>query len=100
MDQLNPEDSESADFVRQVFVQRLFDIDQGYYYFWDPLAAAVLMNEDLTTFESSPLTVEIDEGPDSGRIIASDGGPSVRYAVSADRDAFEQELLDTLNDPD
>ncbi|MEO6351172.1 MAG: nucleoside hydrolase [Candidatus Limnocylindrales bacterium] len=90
-------DSESAEFVSQVLTQRMPFILDGGYDFWDPFAAAVLVDEGLTSFQSASLTVETVEGPDSGRIIEVASGPEVRFAASANRHEFEQELLTTLN---
>lgn len=64
-------------------------------YFWDPLTAVILANENLATIEQDTLCV-IEE---SGQILVKDGCPQVRVAVNTDAARFVQELLDTLNNP-
>lgn len=64
--------------------------------FWDPLAAVVAVDEQVTTLETMPLQVVVDEGPDSGRLVRSDAGEPIRVATSADRSAFEDRYLSGL----
>jgi inosine-uridine nucleoside N-ribohydrolase len=71
---------------------------RGGLYVWDPLAAAILADESLASFEPRRLTV-IEEGREQmGRTLESEDGVEVRVAVSADAQRFEQEFLSTLND--
>lgn len=70
-------------------------MDSGLY-LWDQLAAAILVNPQLATFRDVTLSVVTEEGPDSGRVIAAEGG-SARAAVAADRACFEQVYLQTVN---
>jgi inosine-uridine nucleoside N-ribohydrolase len=86
-----------AKFVSDVLTQMHDAVASGTYYFWDPLAAAVLVDESLTSFESASLSVVVDEGPESGRITVAETGPTSRYATSADPARFEQAFIDTLN---
>ena len=86
-----------ARFVSQVLAQQTGAIAAGYNSFWDPFAAAVLVDEGLTTLETRNLSVETTAGPDEGRIIAAPDGQPVRFATSADAGRFEQHFLDTLN---
>jgi inosine-uridine nucleoside N-ribohydrolase len=81
-----------------VLTQRYALIQSGGYYFWDPLAAAILTDESLTTIQLQALSIIETEGPDSGRTQPSAGGAAVRVAVSATRTRFEQLFLSTLND--
>ena len=62
-----------------------------------PLAAAILSDESLATFDTRTLAVGEDEGPDSGRLMAVASGPAIRWATWADGPRFEQLFLDTLN---
>jgi inosine-uridine nucleoside N-ribohydrolase len=91
-------DSETpqAKFAAQV-MDNLRELIGFGYYFWDPFAAAVLVDERLTSVESAGLTVVIDEGPESGRIVRAGDGGLARYATSADLERFEELLIDTLN---
>ena len=86
-----------AKFVSDVLAQMRDAVASGTYYFWDPLAAAVLVDESLAGFESASLSVVVNEGPESGRITVAATGPTSRYATSADPARFEQAFIDTLN---
>ncbi|MEK7786307.1 MAG: nucleoside hydrolase [Chloroflexota bacterium] len=88
-----------AKFVFEALTQNLGFLQSGGYYFWDPLAAAILADESLATFESKTLIIVEEEGPESGRTVTSGDGVPVRVAVSADAKRFEQIFLDTLNAP-
>jgi purine nucleosidase len=87
----------SATFANDVLRARRPSIDAGQDFFWDPFAAAVLIDESLTTFETRGLSVEAAEGPESGRIVDAPEGKPIRFATSADLARFEQLFLDTLN---
>jgi len=85
------------------WIYELFTRAKGYIqandYFWDQLAAAVLTDESLVTFENDTLCVVEDEGPQSGQTKIQAGCPNIRVAVSANATRFEQAFLDTLNNP-
>lgn len=91
--------SPEATFVFDVLTQQKAFIDSGGYYFWDPLAAAILADESLATFQNKNLCVVETEGPESGWTKSGNGCPEVRVAVSADGGRFEEMFLDTLNTP-
>ncbi len=86
-----------AKFVSDVLVQMHDAVASGTYYFWDPFAATVLVDESLTSFETARLSVVVDEGPESGRVTVAATGPESRYATSADLEQFEQGFIDALN---
>lgn len=88
--------SPSAKFASDVLTRLRASIAVGYF-FWDPLAAAVLVDESLTAFESRGLSVVVDEGPESGRVITNPDGPASRFATTADLGRLETLLIDTLN---
>jgi inosine-uridine nucleoside N-ribohydrolase len=90
-------DTPQAKFVSDVLTQMHDAVASGTYYFWDPFAAAVLVDESLTSFESASLSVVTNEGPESGRITVAAAGPQTRYATSADLERFEQGFIDSLN---
>jgi inosine-uridine nucleoside N-ribohydrolase len=69
----------------------------GGYYLWDPLAAAILSDNSLATFETWNLTVIEEECGESGRTFASERGAPVLVAVDVEAERFEQLFLDTLN---
>ena len=87
----------TAEFVHRVLAQKASDIDSGWYYFWDPLAAGVVTDETLATFQEMLLTVVEEEGPQSGRTLVSNTGNPVRVANGADAARFERLFLETLN---
>ncbi len=86
-------------FIYSVLSQMRAMIRSESYYFWDPLAAGILVDESLATYQDYSLCVVEEEGPESGRTVVRDGCPSTRVAVSADRVRFEQQFLETLNSP-
>ena len=75
-------------------------VQAGGYYFWDPLAAAILTDNSLAVFETQNLIVIEEEGDQSGRTQASESGAPVRVAVDVEAERFEQLFLDTLNTPE
>ncbi|MBL8059052.1 MAG: nucleoside hydrolase [Anaerolineales bacterium] len=86
-----------AEFVYAVLTEQKSFIEAGGYFFWDPLAAAILVDESLAAFDRRPLGVTEAEGPDSGRLGPAAAGPALRFAVRADGPRFEQAFLDALN---
>jgi len=61
--------------------------------FWDPLAAAVLVDERLATIQDASVEVVTDPGGDNGRTRRSAAGAPVRVATAADQAAFETAFL-------
>jgi inosine-uridine nucleoside N-ribohydrolase len=86
-----------AEFAYRVLAAQEENIRSGWYYFWDPLAAAVVSEVGLVTFQEIPLVVVDEEGHESGRTLKSEAGSSIRVAVTADRDHFERLFLDAVN---
>jgi pyrimidine-specific ribonucleoside hydrolase len=84
-----------SDFVFGVLTKRLSSIEDGSYCFWDPLAAAVAVDERFTTIEDAPLRV-LEEGPDQGRTERFRAGARVRVCRGADLAAFEHFFLGAL----
>ncbi len=89
-----------AKFAFDVLTQYADFIRSGGYYFWDPLAAAILTDASLASFETRSLTVIEEEGSQSGRTLAVEGGAPARVAVNVEAERFEQVFLDTLNAPE
>jgi len=89
--------SPEATFVFDLLTKNYGFVESGGYFFWDPLAAAILTDESLATFQARGLRVVEEEGSASGRTQATDDGSRVRVAVSADGARFEQIFLETLN---
>jgi inosine-uridine nucleoside N-ribohydrolase len=96
----NDRQTSEARFVFDLLTKYHDFIRTGGYYFWDPLAAAILTENSLATFETKTLIVIEEEGNESGRTQVSGNGASIRVAVSADGKRFEQLFLDALNAPE
>ena len=93
--QLTPE----ARWLYELFTKEQGYFQSSFYYFWDPLAAAILTDENLATYETVSVCVVEDEGPESGQTRIQSGCPELRVAISANAARFEQMFLDTLNNP-
>jgi inosine-uridine nucleoside N-ribohydrolase len=91
------QDTPSAVFAYELLSRMQDFIQSGTYYFWDPLAAGIMVDEDLASVLDFHLCVLEDEGPEVGRTVTLDGCPSVWVAVSADGSRFEQVFIDGLN---
>ncbi len=87
----------AAEFIYRVLARKESDLRAGWYYFWDALAAAIVADESLATFQEMSLAVIDEEGPQSGRTAVSDDGYRVRVTTSADQTRFEALFLDALN---
>ena len=72
-------------------------IEAGSYYFWDPLAAAVMADESLVTLTERDVTVVDTPGAENGRTKPVGNGPTIQVATAPDAATFEQWFLDTLN---
>jgi inosine-uridine nucleoside N-ribohydrolase len=83
----------AAQFVYDGLTEEKSLIDSPGFEFWDSLTAAIWVDESLSTFQSRALAVE----PETGHVIEQAGGPLVRYALTADRERFEQAFLDGVN---
>ena len=86
-----------AEFVFRVLTAQEQYIRSGNYYFWDPLAAAVVRDEELVSFQELSLDVIESEGPESGWTRESETGSPVRVAMTADRGHFENLFLEVIN---
>lgn len=86
-----------AEFVYRVLAAQEENVRSGWYYFWDPLAAAIATEEGLGTFQEISLIVVEEEGAESGRTLESERGIIMRVAMKADRERFEALFLDAVN---
>ncbi len=86
-----------AEFVYQVLSRKLDMVLPGFYYFWDPLAAAVAVDESIGNIKEGTARVIADPGVHSGATRLVKDGVLVRYAKSADRERFVFEFLRALN---
>jgi pyrimidine-specific ribonucleoside hydrolase len=85
----------AARFVFDVLTRERAQIDAGSYDFWDPLAAGAL-TADVVTVRRRRLRIA-GLGAESGWAWAASNGASIRVAVSAKRQLFEQTFLSVLN---
>ena len=72
-------------------------VDSGGFQFWDSLTAAIFTDPNIAHYEETNLTVVEEEGAESGRTMPASDGSTIRVAVSADRERFEQILLTIWN---
>ena len=86
-----------AGFVRDVLGQMQSFIESGRWYFWDPMAAAIMLDESLANFEEQPIYVVEEPGKELGATIVFPGAPPIRVAISADGERFSQDFIQTLN---
>jgi inosine-uridine nucleoside N-ribohydrolase len=86
-----------AEFVYRVLTQNIGFVRSGDYYFWDPLTAAVALDESLSTFETRSVLVIEREGKESGATRLDPAGSPVRITTAAAGEQFKQQFLDVLN---
>jgi pyrimidine-specific ribonucleoside hydrolase len=79
-----------ANLVDELLLRSPLSIDVDY--FWDALAAVMLIEPTVATTEEARLSVPTD-GPEAGRTTRSEDGTPVTLATAADRDAFETVFL-------
>jgi pyrimidine-specific ribonucleoside hydrolase len=79
-----------ANLVDELLLRTPMSIDVDY--FWDALAAAMLVEPAVVTTEEARVAVTT-EGPEAGRTIRSDGGTAITLSTAADRAAFETAFL-------
>jgi pyrimidine-specific ribonucleoside hydrolase len=71
-------------------------VNSGFWYFWDELAAAVAAGENHVTTEDMTIVV-VEGGSDDGRTARDDGGHAVTVAIGvADPNTFYADFLGTL----
>ena len=85
-----------ADFVYNVLAGNEEGIQGGWYFFWDPFAAAVVTDPSLVSVQREPVMV-IREGRHTGRTVVNTSGAEMFIALNPDEEAFEQLFADTLN---
>jgi inosine-uridine nucleoside N-ribohydrolase len=86
-----------ANFVLEVLKRSLDYLPTGRMFFWDPLAAAVLTDPSMATFEQTKLTVIASEGSENGRTAESPTGACIQVCTGVDGARFEELFLDALN---
>jgi inosine-uridine nucleoside N-ribohydrolase len=98
--------SPAARFVHDALTADLSFVLSGNFFFWDPLAAAILVDPTLVESasplspETKPLSVTqaLDEERDtSGQLLRATSGPPVDVAMWADKCRFYDQFIDILN---
>ncbi len=72
-------------------------IKSGGYYFWDPLAAAVMADPKLVTHTERSVSVVDIPGREYGRTKPVGNGPRIDVVTKPDAKTFEQSLIDHWN---
>jgi pyrimidine-specific ribonucleoside hydrolase len=88
-----------AAFVYDLLTAQFDSVTSGIYYFWDPLAAAILVDESLAYLKEGNVMVNVEPGTSYGLTRLMNSGLPARYAKSVDAGRFEYEFLRTLNQP-
>lgn len=86
----------AADVVNALFEAQPY-LTQGASFFWDPLAAEAAVGSEGMVYERRRVSVLIGPGPQTGAVVDDARGSVVTVAVDVDPQAFERELLTTLN---
>jgi inosine-uridine nucleoside N-ribohydrolase len=79
-----------ANLIDELLLRTPMSIDVDY--FWDALAAVMLIEPTVAATEEARLAVPTD-GPEAGRTTRSDDGTPVTLATAADRERFETVFL-------
>ena len=88
-----------AAFVFDVLTGNMGMIQSNTYYFWDPLAAAIMVNDSIASFETFNICVDIDEGDTSGATQIGSDCPVIMTAINVNADLFKTDFIETLNAP-
>lgn len=86
-----------AEFVFRTLQRLRPMMDKNELYFWDPLTAVVATHEEIFEFVEHPIYVIEEDGPDCGRTVIAEEGPTLTICTGVDRILFEDTYLNTLN---
>jgi inosine-uridine nucleoside N-ribohydrolase len=89
--------SPEAEFIYEGLLASTESIENGRYFFWDLLAAAVLTNPELVTLEIREITVIDTPGPEDGRTKPVGNGSEVLVATAPDSATFERHFINVIN---
>jgi pyrimidine-specific ribonucleoside hydrolase len=90
-----PTDSPALGLVAELFRANPF-MTAGTFYLWDPLAAEVAAGYPIGSLTPVAISVEEQEGPESGFTRPVDGAPNCTYLSKVDAGAAEDTLLRIL----
>lgn len=75
-------------------IRRIHPLLRGQaFYLWDPLAAAIAVQEGIAECEQVRLRVVQEPGPELGRVVADPTSSPVNVCITIDRVAFELEYV-------
>jgi inosine-uridine nucleoside N-ribohydrolase len=89
--------SAEAAFIYEVLDRIRDAIEAGTYYFWDPLTAVIMTNDDIVQIEKFHLCVNEEEGSTSGQILENASCPAIDAATHVDAKQAINRFVDTLN---
>ncbi|WP_224371838.1 nucleoside hydrolase [Hyalangium versicolor] len=102
--------SRAANFIHDALTADISFVMSGNFFFWDPLAAAILVDPSLASSTSPTVSPQVmnlnvaqtlDEEQDtSGQLVQVTDGPPIDVAMWANADAFYRSFLDIINLPD
>jgi pyrimidine-specific ribonucleoside hydrolase len=102
--------SRAAEFIHDALTADLTFVNSGEFFFWDPLAAAILVEPGLAVSPGSPVSPQVmrldvvqaldEEKDSSGQLVKSTQGPNIDVAMWANAEAFYQRFLEIINLPD
>ena len=81
-----------AEIVKKVLNGERQMIEQGFFYAWDPLAAAALLDPAIANWTPAHVAIRL-RGDETGRSIIEPGKANARVALGADRAQFERSFL-------
>jgi inosine-uridine nucleoside N-ribohydrolase len=89
--------TDAAKFLATALTGSTDFIKSGGYFFWDPLAAAVMADPKLVTHTDRSVTVVDVPGPEYGRTKPVGNGSHIDVVTKPDGKTFEQRLVDAWN---
>ena len=81
--------------VAQILADDREMIEGRYFYAWDPLAAAALLNRRIVKLSRLHIDI-LQDPPEEGRTVAGPGAPNAAVALDADAAAFRKMFLETF----
>jgi pyrimidine-specific ribonucleoside hydrolase len=89
--------TDAAKFIATALSGSEESINNGGYFFWDPLAAVVMADPKLVTHTERNVTVVDVPGAEYGRTKAVGNGSRIDVVTKPDSKVLEQQLLDAWN---
>ncbi len=89
--------TDAAKFIATALSGSEESINNGGYFFWDPLAAVVMADPKLVTHTERSVTVVDVPGAEYGRTKPVGNGPRIDVVTKPDGKVLQQQLLDAWN---